>query len=79
MESAHCLAVVCRSKQIVREHGLAAEDEILGYLCRLADIDGSWWKLLESQQVHEAGVVFQLGNFSDAHGEFIQIYTIVYT
>lgn len=52
MDSAHALAVVCRAKQISREQGVVAQDEILGYLCQCADINGSWMKLV--RPVHGA-------------------------
>lgn len=52
MDSAHALAVVCRAKQISREQGVVAQDELLGYLCQCAEINGSWRNLI--RPVHGA-------------------------
>ena len=49
MEDAHKLAVVSRAKAIARQADQPTRDELLGYLCVCADIDGSWWALLKPE------------------------------
>ena len=50
MDSAHALAVVCRAKQMCRENELVPPDEVLGYLCQSADINGTWSRLLRGDR-----------------------------
>jgi hypothetical protein len=46
MERTHVLAVVSRAKAIARSSDISVRDEVLGYLCTCAEIDGTWASFL---------------------------------
>lgn len=46
MEAPHMLAAISRAKTLARDSNIQISDDVIGYLCKCADVSGSWWDML---------------------------------